>query len=65
MTQHYLVTYHNSLKSEEWYGMDIIGCHPIEWLALMQEYPATYTLINVLEITKEQAIRYEGKFKGM
>lgn len=60
----YLITYRSEYRGKVIWGYDITK-DPIEWIAEMQEYPETYILINTQPINLEQAIKYNGKFKGM
>lgn len=63
----YLITYASRRQgASDWdFVMDVTGLRPIEWLASVQDYPEAYVLINSEEITDEEAIRYDGQFKGM
>jgi len=46
------------------YGCDVTD-DPAEWIWEVQEFDATYILLNALPITEEQAERFDGELKGM
>jgi hypothetical protein len=46
------------------YGCDVTE-DPAEWIWEAQQYECTFTLLNALPITDEQAERFDGCLKGM
>jgi len=59
----YLITYRSD-GSDPW-GHTITDATPVEWLAITEAYEEAYLIVNVVELTQEEADTYRDNLKGL
>jgi len=59
----YLITYRSD-GSDPW-GHTITDTTPVEWLASTEAYEENYLIVNVVELTQEEADTYRDNLKGL
>ena len=59
----YLITYRSD-GSDPW-GHTITDATPVDWLASTEAYEENYLIVNVVELTQEEADTYRDNLKGL